>query len=188
MSVNSALENLLIEHRAPVERYVRRQLTGPEADDVLQKVWMRAFERVEQLRDPQRALGWLLGIARHAVLDERRRVQRERDKAAHLDELLDGGLDSALETTSNATSDWCDCSLDQMKRLSSAQSAVLERVVVQGDSVTEAAEALGISPGSVSVRLFRARERLRTLVMDHCKVSSLRETLSCHCLEAGCSA
>lgn len=170
------LEQVLIEHRALVERYVRRRLKEPDASDVLQNVWMRAFERQDQLRSPHHALGWLMGIARHAVIDEHRRLQRERAR------MVESSEDSSDAGSAN---DLCDCSLTQLGRLSSGQAAVLERVV-QGETVAEAASALGISPGSASVRLFRARERMRTLMEEHCGVQSMRDCQSCGCLEAGC--
>ena len=47
-----------------------------EADDLTQDVFMQAFERLPELRDPAAFPAWLCAIARHAGIDHLRQRQR----------------------------------------------------------------------------------------------------------------
>jgi RNA polymerase sigma-70 factor (ECF subfamily) len=58
--------------------------------------------------------------------------------------------------------------LDGMAALAQADRDVIELVDIVGLARREAAAALGISPGAMRIRLFRARGRLRKIVgEDH---------------------
>src|SRR5205807_1558349 len=48
---------------------------GPDADDVTHDTFLRAYRRLNTLRDPARFAPWLVGIAR-LVVSEHRRVRR----------------------------------------------------------------------------------------------------------------
>ncbi|HTB50311.1 MAG TPA: RNA polymerase sigma factor [Solirubrobacteraceae bacterium] len=68
---------LLYERRYPLIRGYLRERVGPRPDlvlDLLAETFARALERREQF-DPQRgtAVGWLLGIAHHLLVDAVRR-------------------------------------------------------------------------------------------------------------------
>lgn len=68
-----------------VSRYQRmvhgvvRPFLSRDADraDTVQNTWLRAFERIETLRDPDRMGGWLASIARRESLATLRRSGRE---------------------------------------------------------------------------------------------------------------
>jgi RNA polymerase sigma-70 factor, ECF subfamily len=69
---------LLEQHTDHMERILTRILGGhADLDDLVQEVFVRAFERVEQLREPRALRGWLTAIAvyvaREAVRAKRRR-------------------------------------------------------------------------------------------------------------------
>ena len=78
-------------HRAlaslPALRRVGRRLTGDsaEADDLVQDTLMRALERRDELRDPERLQGWLLAVQRTVFLNSRRGLRPRL-------EVLEGGL------------------------------------------------------------------------------------------------
>ena len=52
------------------------QTTAADRDDIFQCTWMRAIERLYQLRDPDRIHVWLMQIARHEALALLRRQGR----------------------------------------------------------------------------------------------------------------
>lgn len=65
------------------------RLTESDAADVGQNTWLRAFERLDTLREPDRLGGWLATIARRECLAVLRRTVREVS-----DGLLDGEVRS----------------------------------------------------------------------------------------------
>lgn len=81
-------DRLVDEHLTAVYRYAFR-LTGKAADaeDLTQQTFLIAQERIDQLRDPSRARGWLLTVLRRCFLKNCRRKK----------ETLAGDLELPLE-------------------------------------------------------------------------------------------
>ena len=68
-SVGLPLESLVLAHHAAVYRYAYR-LTGAAADaeDLTQQTFLIAQQKLHQLREAERAAGWLFAIARTTYL------------------------------------------------------------------------------------------------------------------------
>ncbi|HVY46750.1 MAG TPA: sigma-70 family RNA polymerase sigma factor, partial [Minicystis sp.] len=64
--------------RRQLEEFVRRRVPGAEVDDVVQTVLCDALAARERPEAPEELRRWLLGIARHKVVDFHRRAHRER--------------------------------------------------------------------------------------------------------------
>jgi DNA-directed RNA polymerase specialized sigma24 family protein len=71
--------------RQTVERFVRRRVPSSDVEDVVQTVFVDALAAAERPTDPAELARWLLGIARHKVVDRHRRAVRE--PAAELPEI-----------------------------------------------------------------------------------------------------
>ncbi|RSM50440.1 sigma-70 family RNA polymerase sigma factor [Actinoplanes sp. ATCC 53533] len=53
------------------------RLAESDAEDVVQNTWLRAFEHLEDVRDPERVSSWLVTIARRECLKVMRTGKRE---------------------------------------------------------------------------------------------------------------
>jgi len=128
------------------------------ADDVTQEAFLRAWRSLDRF-DLERPFGpWVCRIAANLAVNHVRspRAREEGLPDGHaetrssapgpLGALLDAEGARVLETA--------------MGQLPQEQRAVLVLRVVEDLSYAEIAETLGISPGTVMSRLFRARERL----------------------------
>src|SRR5580658_8526201 len=71
-----SIHRLVDEHLAAVYRYAYR-LTGTvqDAEDLTQQVFLLAQQRLGQLREVERARGWLFAILRNAFLKMAQRTQ-----------------------------------------------------------------------------------------------------------------
>ncbi|MGX1132139.1 RNA polymerase sigma factor (sigma-70 family) [Streptomyces glaucescens] len=105
---------------------------------------------------------WLYGIARNVVSSEYRRLDRERrrDRLISGRRLLEADDIARLEDKLDAESPGRRA-LAALERLPEGERAVLELIVVDQLTVTEAATALGIRQVTARVRLHRARKALR---------------------------
>jgi RNA polymerase sigma-70 factor (ECF subfamily) len=56
--------------------FVERRVSGPDADDVLQDVFLRMQRGLAGLREEERFGPWVYQVARSAILDHRRRTAR----------------------------------------------------------------------------------------------------------------
>jgi RNA polymerase sigma-70 factor (ECF subfamily) len=128
------------------------------ADDVTQEAFLRAWRSLDRF-DLERPFGpWVCRIAANLAVNHVRspRAREEGLPDGHaetrssapgpLGALLDAEGARVLETA--------------MGQLPQEQRAVLVLRVVEDLSYAEIAQTLGISPGTVMSRLFRARERL----------------------------
>lgn len=126
------------------------------AEDVVQETLIRAWKSRDELKDPAAARPWLFTIARreHARLFERKRLP-----TVDVDEIEALG-DPALATDGDAAL------LDLRQAILKLPDEYREPLVLQvlgGLSTAEIAGELKLTQAAVLTRLFRARNRLRTI-------------------------
>jgi RNA polymerase sigma factor (sigma-70 family) len=87
-----AWEELMARYGALVRGVVASyRLQDADASDAAQMTWLRAFERLESLRDPERLGGWLATIAGRECLALMRRSRRETPDDAVAGECVAAG-------------------------------------------------------------------------------------------------
>ncbi|MGH7180302.1 MAG: RNA polymerase sigma factor [Tepidisphaeraceae bacterium] len=134
------------------------------ASDVTQEAFLRAWERLDDLKDPERFGPWLARIVRNLATDARRRTMRLAG------DLLDEGASDQRRPGANSRFDPAgvierretrakiDSALHELDDLT--RSAVVLRYY-QDLSSREIGELLELSPAAVDMRLSRARAQLR---------------------------
>ncbi|HEX6397169.1 MAG TPA: sigma-70 family RNA polymerase sigma factor [Steroidobacteraceae bacterium] len=125
------------------------------AEDVVQETLIRAWKSRDELKDPAAARPWLFTIVRreHARLFERKRLP-----TVDVDEVEALG-DPALATDDAAL-------LDLRRAIMQLPDEYREPLVLQvlgGLSTAEIGAELKLTQAAVLTRLFRARNRLRTI-------------------------
>jgi RNA polymerase sigma factor (sigma-70 family) len=160
-----AFEGFYREHLEAVQRFVARRVDDPYLTaDLTADVFLAAIDSAHSYRPGRvKPIAWLYGIARNVVAGERRRTGREHsarrrlppsaelveeDDLARLHERIDAQADSRRLYTA-------------MGRLAEGERAVLELVVLEDLSASDAARALGIGAVAARVRLHRARRLLQ---------------------------
>ena len=133
-----------------------------EADDLTQDVFMQAFERLPELRDPAAFPSWLCATARHAGIDHLRKQQR-RPVATELADVE--GRERAPGDTF-AQQDAAARVLDCVRRLPDAYRETLVLRLVEGFTGAEIAARTGLTHGSVRVNLTRGMALLRPLLQE----------------------
>jgi RNA polymerase sigma-70 factor, ECF subfamily len=134
-----------------------------EAEDVVQEAWVIAFQCLHQLDDAKRFGAWLARVAVNEALRRRRFDLRhqeysEEEEAEHMSDdnpeslAAQHELRPILEVAVSA--------------LPSALRSVFVLREVEGMSVAEVGETLGIPDATVKTRAFRARELLRRRIVD----------------------
>jgi RNA polymerase sigma-70 factor (ECF subfamily) len=138
-------------------RMVRAVLLGRvrphDVDDLLQEVFLTAYRRIRELREPAAFGGWIATIARNRATDHLRQ-SREHDE---LPADLPGGESIATDTLDV---------LDAVRRLPEAYRETLLMRLVEGMSGAEIAERSGLTAASVRVNLHRGMKMLREKLGD----------------------
>ncbi|NUT99214.1 MAG: sigma-70 family RNA polymerase sigma factor [Saccharothrix sp.] len=145
------------EHGRALLAYATR-LTGDRAaaEDVVQETLVRAWRHPDALVNGKGSVrGWLLTVARNIVTD------RVRARAARPQEVAE--TPSAPPVQRDHADSVVDSVvvLEALDRLSSDHRDVLMEIYFRGRSVSEAAEALNIPPGTVKSRSHYALRALR---------------------------
>lgn len=159
-------EEFYRRHVDRVTRFVARRVHDPHAvADLTAEVFLAVIDSGHTYRP---ALGnetaWVYGIARNVASAHHRRSAREAVLKGRIagQRLLDGDDITRLEDRLAAESPGRRA-LRAMADLPEKERAVLELIVVDQLSVSEAAAALGIRQVTARVRLHRARKTLRAV-------------------------
>jgi len=138
-------------------RVVHAMLLGraarEEVDDLVQDVFLTAWRRLDDLRDPAAFGGWITMIARNRAVDAHRRAP----EFVELPDNLPGpGGDAPLESGADARA-----ALLAIRSLPEAYRDTLMLRLVEGMTGPEIAERTGLTPASVRVNLHRGMKMLR---------------------------
>lgn len=149
-------EDLWSHHYPELYAFVRRRLDSDEATgDVASETFLIAWRRLDELPEEPRA--WLFGVARKQLANVHRGRRRRRALEVKLTAFAD--LRSAEPETINNPD--LDALVAAFQDLRPADRELLGLLVFDELRPKEIAEVLDISPARVSVRLHRAKERLR---------------------------
>ena len=133
-----------------------------EADDLTQDVFMHAFERLPDLRDPAAFPGWLCTAARNASVDHMR-GRRRRPNLVAIPHLADRAISPGEAT---AQRDAAERVLVCVRELPDAYRETLVLRLVEGLGGAEIAARTGLTHGSVRVNLTRGMAMLRPLLEE----------------------
>jgi len=141
----------------------------PDAQDVLQNTFLKAFQHIREFEGRSKLSTWLYRIASNEAL---MLVRKRRPETNVNDTVQEQDEDQILDPVQ--FTDWC-C-LPEEEFLTSESRAALDRAVqrlpetlrivfvlrdIEGLSIRETSQALGLSETAVKTRLLRARLRLR---------------------------
>jgi RNA polymerase sigma-70 factor (ECF subfamily) len=133
---------------------------GDRAGDTVQEAFVRAWQRLSDLREPERFGPWLCGMVRNLAHDAQRRAAREaRARAAVPVALYASGADdpaNQLEERENERR--LAAALDKLDELS--RTAIVLRYY-EGMTSKQIGLLLDLAPAAVDMRLMRARQSLR---------------------------
>jgi RNA polymerase sigma-70 factor (ECF subfamily) len=165
-------EELVREYQDMVYATALRLLANPaEAEDVAQTVFMKAFERFDDIGDSPAIAGWLKTVTTNICLNH---LSRYRSRWRFFSELRprsaeDDGLEATLGCASSLVSELERAS--EHERLERALRGLPDRQRVplvlfhfEGKSYQEIADLLKVSLAKVKTDIHRGREVLRVVL------------------------
>lgn len=146
----SAFASLYERYARVVHGILLSRVPRVDVEDLVQDVFMSAWQRLDSLRDPAAFGGWLAMITRNRATDSCRRSV----EAAELPANLAAHDDTAARAEAVAV-------LDVVRSLPEAYRETLVMRLVEGLTGPEIAARTGLTPGSVRVNLHRGMKLLR---------------------------
>jgi len=165
-----AFEALYNNYKTQIFNFIYWSVRNHEvAQDLAQDTFVRAWQGIRGLRDPAKFPGWLFRIAQNKIIDENRR--RRTRKMTSLDKMLEDEKGFPLPP-SLSHSDEQRIQKDDLfshvhlalRVLPMPYRGVCVLRYIEGMSVEEISQTLGISLGTVKSRLGRGRQRLLPLL------------------------
>lgn len=151
-----SFEELLETHRSAVERFVKFRISSQQnAEDILQDVYLTAYQKFDQLRNPQAFKTWLLTIARNRCSDWFR-------EHSALPEISVATLPEPSLTHGPAgRTTTADLVRDTLDRLNTKDREILTLFYLQNLPQNEIARILNLPTGTVKSRLHTARQNFK---------------------------
>ena len=127
------------------------RLSEPDAEDVFQEVFARAYQHLDKLRDDSAVRPWLAQLTRRLCIDRLRSTREapteDLEPAGYEDKLAE--LDEALAVR------------EMVAALPASCQEILDRFFARDESYKTIGEALDLPSGTVASRISRCLARLR---------------------------
>ena len=179
----NAFEKLVTEYERAVYAIAQRMTGNAEdAADMTQETFIKAYNSLSSFRGDSKFSVWLYRIANNVCLDFLR--SRSRKPTVSLSAEDDDGEETQLDIADESQSPelLLESALtrDAVRRgldsLPPDYKQILLLREIQGLSYEEIAAALGIESGTVKSRIFRARKRLCTFLIEDGNIPDFRSS------------
>jgi RNA polymerase sigma-70 factor (ECF subfamily) len=168
----------LVENHRRFLRFLEKRVSSTAvAEEILQGAFVKTLEKGAALQDGEGAVAWFFRLLRNALVDHYRRQDVERralEKEAR-EPALPAELDREIEEAV------CKCIYDMIPTLRPEYAALVRRVDLEGQSISEIAKAEGISSNNAMVKLHRARQALKRQLERSCGTCAAHGCLDCSC-------
>ena len=150
---------LVKAHQGGLRTFLRRMCRNDAlADDLAQETFLRAFQKLDQVKEHTSEKAWIYQIGYRIFLDHVRKEKRRRE----LSETKMPDTEVQLENTG------IKMDVEQaMENLPEAQRAAVMLCLAYGFSHSEAATALGQPLGTVKSHVNRGKTALRGFLMAY---------------------
>ena len=145
-------------HRQVFAIAMRRLGDYSEAQELCQDVFVRALQKIDQLRDPERFGAWVRSIAHRMAIN--RAVRRPPEIMAEPDTLAAACIDHSTPLAAALAGEACTQLHEGLARLRELDRQTLLAFYVHGQSLLEMSDAFEAPLGTIKRRLHVARKRL----------------------------
>ncbi len=170
-------QSLYLEYQPKILRYVSNLAGEAEAEDLAQEIMVKVSQALPSFRGEAKISTWIYRIATHAAIDRARHMAHQEPVAPVSTDALEATVDDRNIWTGEKVpiAEWqtvrkemSACLQEYIQRLPEHYRTVLVLREFESLSSQEIAEILGISVGTVKIRLHRAIERLKKDLLANC--------------------
>jgi RNA polymerase sigma-70 factor (ECF subfamily) len=152
-----AFEDLVREMERPLLYFAQKLVNDEDkALDVLQEVWLKAFQTIRRLENPRLVRAWLYRLTRGLAIDRvRKDVAEERRESVHAEERVDPDEGPSFDDEDAVALHQALDALDVRHR------EVLVLHFLEEMTIPEIAGVVGCAEGTVKSRLYYAKRALQ---------------------------
>jgi len=158
------LDKLFSEYENEIKAFIRLKVKDSDlSNDLLQDTFLKAQLNINQVGDHEKIKQWLYSIARNLVTDHFRKQKIRNSKLATFSSEAEGP---------HVESEMTNCISPMISKLPSVYREALTEVEINGTDQKTLAEKLNISYSGAKSRVQRAREMLKTNLLECCKITA----------------
>lgn len=158
-----AFSKLVLKYQRPVYNLCLRHLPGPDAEDMAQETFVRAFVHIRRFDPEKPLLPWLFTIARRLCIDRLRKKQPHLETEPKEDRVRDPNPDVEQQVSSR---EQVDLLMRGLNQLAEGPREALALYHFEGMAYRDIARVLDVPTGTVMTWLHRGRAQLRALLAD----------------------
>jgi RNA polymerase sigma-70 factor (ECF subfamily) len=161
--IETETEQIWNKFSAQLGQFIRARMGDPTtAEDILQDVFVKLQNQLDEFRDPAKIKGWLFLVARNAIIDH----YRTRKSMAELSE----SFPVELAAPDGFEIEELHAQLRRIiGRLPKPYQEAFVLTAFEGLTQKELSRRLGISVSGAKSRVQRAREQLKEMLLDFCQ-------------------
>jgi RNA polymerase sigma factor (sigma-70 family) len=170
------LQTLLESHQRFLAFLEQRVGSREDAEEILQSAFAKAVQQENSLQE-ETVVAWFFKVLRNALIDHYRHknVEKRAIEQHQVETELQQNDFAELENTV------CECFRDLLPTLKPEYGELLKCVDLGGQSVSEVATRMGITPNNTAVRLHRARVALKKRLEETCRTCADHGCYDCTC-------
>jgi RNA polymerase sigma-70 factor, ECF subfamily len=156
-------EKIWEEFHPRIKQFILKRIPDEHnAEDILQEVFLKIHARIDTLRDEEKLQSWMYQIARNVIAD----YYRQHKATVALSEAL--LLPEEPVVDDDVVKDLLPGVRRMVDSLPDEYRQALLLTEYEGLTQRELAERLGLSLSGAKSRVQRAREKLKTMLLDCC--------------------
>lgn len=166
-ATTSDVNSIWQEFHQRLRGFILHRVNSPaDADDILQEVFVRIYQRLTTVRESDRLQSWIFQITRNAIIDYYRKVERQPDftSATALETLA---MDEDPEVF---TQQMAGCLRPLLEHLPELYREAVRLAELEGMTHAAIAQELGISLSGIKSRVQRGRQKLKDLLQTCCQI------------------
>jgi RNA polymerase sigma-70 factor (ECF subfamily) len=170
MTENSQADNhLWDEYRTTLYRFILTRVNDPAiAEDIVQEVLIKVYERLNTLKDQEKILSWMYQITRNTIVDYYRQHRPTEDIAQTM---------AAKETNTeeDVEKELSQCILPMVNQLPADYREAIQMAEFNRLTQKEIAQKQGLSLSGAKSRVQRGRKLLKEKLLDCCRIELDRQ-------------
>jgi RNA polymerase sigma factor (sigma-70 family) len=174
---NESVRRLVDNHRQ-FRAFLAGKVVNPtDAEEILQAAYLRGVEKAESIRDGESVIAWFYRLLRNAIIDH----YRHRDVERRAIERAAGWALDQHSPPPELQDAICKCIYSLLPTMHTDYAEIIQVIDLEGGSIAELAEELGMTPNNARVKLHRARKALRKQLEISCGSCTEHGCLDCDC-------
>lgn len=158
------IESLWETFHGPLKNFLLKRTSDEHTvEDILQTVFIKIYNHMDDLQDEQKLRSWIYQITRNTLAD----FYRKNKKMERLPDSLTNMQDKDKDED-EVMRELAECIRPMVQKLPPIYREAVELTELEGYSQKELSEQLGISHSGAKSRVQRGREKLKEMLLACC--------------------